>query len=67
MTYKIRKGSSIKDFFCSIRLTIVLFAAIAFGALLGTIIPQQEAAEAFSARLQPAVLAVFQENYNNVA
>ena len=41
-------------------MTIVLLAAIALGALLGTIIPQQEAAEAFSARLHPALLAVFQ-------
>jgi cytochrome c biogenesis protein len=49
-----------RDFFISVRLTIVLLAAIALGALLGTIIPQQEAAEAFSARLHPALLAVFQ-------
>jgi cytochrome c biogenesis protein len=48
-----------RDFFSSIRLTMVLLAAIALGALLGTIIPQQQAA-AFSARLQPAVLAIFQ-------
>jgi cytochrome c biogenesis protein len=47
-------------FFSSIQLTIVLLAAIALGALLGTIIPQQEAAEAFSARLHPVLLAVFQ-------
>jgi cytochrome c biogenesis protein len=49
-----------RDFFISAWLTIVLLAAIAFGALLGTIIPQQEAAEAFSTRLHPALLAVFQ-------
>ncbi len=49
-----------RDFFISVRLTIVLLAAIALGALLGTIIPQQEAAEAFSTRLHPALLAVFQ-------
>ena len=55
-----RKESGIKDFFISVRLTIVLLAAIALGALLGTIIPQQEAAEAFSTRLHPALLAVFQ-------
>ena len=52
--------SGFRDFFTSVRLTIVLLAAIAFGALLGTIIPQQEAAEAFSSRLHPALLAVFQ-------
>jgi len=55
-----RKESGIGDFFSSVRLTIVLLAAIALGALLGTIIPQQEAAEAFSTRLHPALLAVFQ-------
>jgi cytochrome c biogenesis protein len=49
-----------RDFFISVRMTIVLLAAIALGALLGTIIPQQEAAEVFSARLHPALLAVFQ-------
>jgi cytochrome c biogenesis protein len=48
------------DFFSSVRLTIVLLAAIALGALLGTIIPQQEASAAFSSRLHPALLAVFQ-------
>jgi len=55
-----RKESGIRDFFTSLQLTIFLLIAIALGALLGTIIPQQEAAEAFSTRLQPAVLAVFQ-------
>jgi cytochrome c biogenesis protein len=55
-----KKQSGFRDFFTSIRLAIVLLGAIAVTALLGTIIPQQEAAEAFSARLQPAVLAVFQ-------
>jgi cytochrome c biogenesis protein len=55
-----RKESGIKDFFISVRLTIILLSAIALGALLGTIIPQQEAAEAFSARLHPALLAVLQ-------
>ncbi|MCX5820267.1 MAG: cytochrome c biogenesis protein ResB [Deltaproteobacteria bacterium] len=54
------KRNGFKAFFTSIRLTIVLLSAIALGSVLGTIIPQQEAAEAFSARLQPAVLAVFQ-------
>ena len=53
------KRNGFKAFFTSIRLTIVLLSAIALGSVLGTIIPQQEAAEAFSARLQPAVLAVF--------
>jgi cytochrome c biogenesis protein len=54
------KKAGIRDFFISVRLTIFLLSTIALGALLGTIIPQQEAAEAFSARLHPALLAVFQ-------
>ncbi len=54
------KRTDFKKFFTSMRLAIVLLAAIALGALLGTIIPQQEAAEAFSSRLHPALLAVFQ-------
>lgn len=55
-----RKEGGIRDFFNSVRLTIVLLAAIALGALLGTIIPQQEAAEAVSSRLHPVLLSVFQ-------
>ena len=54
------KRRGFRTFFISVRLTIILFAAIAFGALLGTIIPQQEAAEALSSRLHPALLSVFQ-------
>jgi cytochrome c biogenesis protein len=55
-----KKQSGFYDFFTSIRLAIVLLSAIALAALLGTVIPQQEAAADFSSRLQPAVLAVFQ-------
>jgi cytochrome c biogenesis protein len=55
-----KKRNGFMEFFISARLAIVLLSAIAIGALLGTIIPQQEAAEAFSARLHPALLAVFQ-------
>ena len=50
----------IQNFFISVRLAIVLLSAIAFGAVLGTIIPQQEAAETFAARLHPTLLAVFE-------
>jgi cytochrome c biogenesis protein len=56
----IKTHGGIRGFLASTRLAIVLLVAIALGALLGTIIPQQEAAEAFSAQLQPAVLAIFQ-------
>jgi cytochrome c biogenesis protein len=55
-----KKRSEFYNFFTSIRLAIVLLSAIALGALLGTVIPQQAAAEAFSSRLHPALLAVLQ-------
>ncbi|MCE5262276.1 MAG: cytochrome c biogenesis protein ResB [Deltaproteobacteria bacterium] len=55
-----KKQGGFRDFFTSIRLAVVLLGAIGVAALLGTIIPQQEAAAAFSARLHPALLAVFQ-------
>jgi cytochrome c biogenesis protein len=47
-------------FFSSVRLAIVLLAAIAAGSVLGTVIPQQEAAADLSARLSPSLLAVMQ-------
>lgn len=46
-------------FFSSVRLAIVLLAAIAAASVLGTVIPQQEAAGDLSARLSPSLLAVF--------
>jgi cytochrome c biogenesis protein len=55
-----KKTVGIRDFFTSLRLTIFLLGAIALGALLGTLIPQQEAAEALSVRMHPALLALFQ-------
>jgi hypothetical protein len=48
-----RNKSGVKDFIISVRLTIVLLAAIDIGALFGTAIPQQEAVVDFAARLQP--------------
>lgn len=45
-------------FWTSVRLAVVLLSLIALGALLGTVIPQRAAAEAFAARLSPAVLAL---------
>jgi hypothetical protein len=55
-----KKRNGFYDFFTSIRLAIVLLSAIALGALLGTVIPQQAAAGALSTRLHPALLAVLQ-------
>ncbi len=53
------KHNGFREFLTSMRLAVVLLGVIALGALLGTIIPQQAAAEAFAARLHPALLAVF--------
>ncbi|MCE5281900.1 MAG: cytochrome c biogenesis protein ResB [Deltaproteobacteria bacterium] len=55
-----KPGSGIRDFLTSVRLSIVLLAAIALGAVVGTIIPQQEAAEAFAEKLNPSLAALFQ-------
>jgi cytochrome c biogenesis protein len=55
-----KKKGGIWDFLTSIRLSITLLVAIALGALLGTLIPQQEAAQAFAAKLHPSLLAVLQ-------
>ena len=47
-------------FWTSVRLAVVLLSLIALGSLLGTVIPQRDAAEAFAVRLSPAVLALFE-------
>lgn len=49
-----------RDFLASVRLAIALLSMIAFGALLGTVIPQQAEAEAFSGRLHPALQTLFE-------
>lgn len=54
---KDRQGGFI-SFFSSVRLAIVLLAAIAVAAVLGTVIPQQEAAE-LSGRFSPSLAALF--------
>ena len=55
-----KKKSGFREFFTSVRLAVVLLGAIGVAALLGTVIPQQEAAADLSARLHPALLAVLQ-------
>ena len=55
-----KKTGGIWDFLTSIRLSIALLVAIALAALAGTLIPQQEAAHEFAARLHPSLLALFQ-------
>ena len=49
-----------RDFLASVRLAIALLSMIAIGALLGTVIPQQVEAEAFSGRLYPALRTLFE-------
>jgi cytochrome c biogenesis protein len=53
------KHTGFRKFWTSMRLAVALLGVIALGAVLGTVIPQQAAAEAFAARLHPALLAVF--------
>lgn len=49
-----------RNFLTSVRLAIALLSMIALGALLGTVIPQQVEAEAFSGRLHPALRTLFE-------
>jgi cytochrome c biogenesis protein len=53
------KKKSILDFFADLRLAIFLLAAIALGAVLGTVIPQGEAAEQLAAGMNPSLLGLF--------
>jgi cytochrome c biogenesis protein len=55
-----KKAGGIWGFLTSIRLAMVLLVAIALGSLLGTLIPQQEAAQSFAARVHPSFFAVLQ-------
>jgi len=49
-----------RAFFSSVKLTLALLILIALAAILGTVIPQQEAAETFAGRLSPGMLSLFQ-------
>ena len=51
--------NGILDFFASVRLTIALLIAIALAALLGTVIPQGDAAEALASGMNPTLAALF--------
>lgn len=50
-----------KSFFSSVKLTLALLIVIALAAVLGTVIPQQEAADTFTSRLSPGMVSVFQK------
>jgi cytochrome c biogenesis protein len=48
-----------RSFFSSVKLTLALLILLALSAVLGTVIPQQEAAETFAGRLNPGMLSLF--------
>ncbi len=52
-----RKKSGIWSFFSSVQLAIVLLSLIAFFALVGTIVPQREAAVELGARIPPGLFS----------
>jgi len=56
-----KNKSGIWSFFASVQLAIVLLSLIALFALIGTLIPQREAAVEFGERLSPALLAFLQK------
>jgi cytochrome c biogenesis protein len=49
------KKNPVRSFFASVKLAIVLLVLISVASILGTLIPQQEAAEPFINRLSPGV------------
>ncbi|MBN1613296.1 MAG: cytochrome c biogenesis protein ResB [Deltaproteobacteria bacterium] len=51
-----KKCNAFWTFFSSVKLTVALFIAIAFASVLGTFIPQQEAAETLTGRISPGVI-----------
>lgn len=56
-----RNQSSIWSFFSSVKLTIFLLAVIALFAVIGTLIPQREAAGELAGRMSPALFAFLQK------
>ena len=53
-----KKNNAIWSFFSSVKLTVALFIVTAFASVLGTIIPQQEAAETLTGRLSPGIVQI---------
>jgi cytochrome c biogenesis protein len=56
-----KNKSGIRSFFSSVQLAIVLLSLIAFFALVGTLVPQREAAVAFAERISPALFPFLQK------
>ena len=56
-----RKKSGIWSFFSSVQLAIVLLSLIAFFALVGTLVPQREAAVEMAARVSPGLFSFLQK------
>ena len=57
----IKNKSGIWSFLASIQLAIILLFLIAFFALIGTLVPQREAAEAFAGSLSPKLFSFLQQ------
>ncbi|MCX5844128.1 MAG: cytochrome c biogenesis protein ResB, partial [Deltaproteobacteria bacterium] len=55
------KKNTLLSFFSSVKLTVSLLIVIAFISILGTVIPQQDAADTFLRRLSPGMISVFQK------
>jgi cytochrome c biogenesis protein len=56
-----KNKSGVWSFFASVQLAIVLLSLFAFFALIGTLVPQREAAVAFAERISPALFSFFQK------
>jgi cytochrome c biogenesis protein len=57
MLYLSKKKSAIWSFFSSVQLAIVLIALVAFFALVGTLVPQREAAAQLAGKISPALFS----------
>ena len=56
-----KNKSGIWSFFSSVQLAIVLFSLIAFFALIGTLVPQREAAVELAGRISPGLYSILQK------
>ncbi len=56
-----KNKSGIWSFFASVQLAVVLLSLIAFFALIGTVVPQREAAAEFGEKLSPTLLTFLQK------
>ncbi|HQK91031.1 MAG TPA: cytochrome c biogenesis protein ResB, partial [Smithellaceae bacterium] len=56
-----KNKSGIRSFFASVQLAIVLLSLIAFFALVGTLVPQRDAAVSFAENISPALFSFLQK------